>query len=275
MSNTSDNTIETLTKEVDDLLKDGKHLDHLNIGSLMPLAAKYLTSDALTALSNRSLHQMVTESGQTFVTAYFAIQAKDNEVEHAVKLLSDIANELASENLIHSALAEISSITLGKQPLMAPKQAVFMFVLVPSDKLAEIKERYEYSVEEGEVGKHLSNPSMTINEGEAVASFYATNALTMIVGFDLEGLIKETVRTYLALLPKGTTYIGATPCTITDLSIPYELRFAHPLFTEIKSFELIFTRNIVKVDGRIQEYRLFHGIRYYDQEGYQLYQDLV
>lgn len=247
----------------------------LQVNDQTGIAEKYLTPEALEIINNgKKAKALLGFDGEQCVAkcAYFAVTVATKNVELGVEKLAEIANDLALAGLIHSILAPISSLELAASEVgKLPQSVVFFYPLVPIDQFDSIKELYEYFVEEGSTGKTLGNLSMDIPEGEFLAEARITHMMTVLLKEDSNARLFGVVNEYLKFLPKGTKFLGAKQLAVSDLSIPYELKFSNPLLQKVKKVDLEWVREVAMIDDKLEQFNLFTGIRYYGADGNRLY----
>ena len=96
----------------------------------------------------------------------------------------------------------------------------------------------------------------------------------------IKNCLEERVNFLLSILPKGTKYLGAEQYNITSLSIPYMLKFEHPIFDGIKSGHIGFIDPVETIEldyariawleqnpEKVEQDKLFLGIRYLTSKG--------
>lgn len=249
----------------------------LNVKDESDVAKKYLTSKALKALEDlpkaKKLLGCDIHGVPIAKAVYFAARIKSDKIERAIEQMALVANDLVEKGLIHSILAPISTIELFRMPGEVATSAAFFFPLVPIDKVNEIK-KYDFSTEEGEVGKLMESSEIEQKPGD----FYAVERVTAMFSmmqkdFDEKKHIEERVEFYLKVLPSGTKFLGYTKCGILDLCIPYELKFSNPLLQRVKRVELDFVREIARLEEGegLHEFNVFTGIRFYGEGDKELY----
>lgn len=141
--------------EANDLLKMQAPPSVLHVTEHTTLAAKYLTPEAVAAMSGPKATRLmlVTKDGLVAKCLYFSCIVETERIEAGVEAMAKIANDMAAKGQIHSVLAPISSIELSIEGLKLP-HAVFLFILVPAAHIAEL-EQHEYHNLEGAIGKRL------------------------------------------------------------------------------------------------------------------------
>lgn len=239
------------------------------------LSQKYLSVDAQEAFKNNATSSVVSkENGSIFRCAYFSVVSRQGNEEEGVKILADIANDLAEQGLIHSVLAPISSLPLVRMPLQVDRSAVFMFLLIPHDKHQEVAEKYKniYMLEGG-VGKDVGDLNPILEDGEFLADIRATRSLMIKDEKIARERIQDQIDQYLAVLPRGTVVREVTECSIIDLTYPFEVKFYNPLFDKVKSVSLEYTRQFARVDNKIEQFNLLLEVRYFDADQNQLFKN--
>ncbi len=246
----------------------------LQVKDLTEISDKYLTSSAKYDLSQKAYNLSVkTDDGQFFRAVYFATRVRPENEERAVQEIAKVINDLSQRGLIHSCLAPISSLELARMTLQAPQKVVFCFVLIPDSYYEDIKIQYKkISIEEGGVGEALEDLSPRLGDGEFLAAIrVTTNYLTLESKPDTQKLLQDQIDQYLAILPKGTVVKEVTQCAVTDLSLPYEVKFYNPLMQKVKYVETEYIRDGAVIDNEFKQFNVFTGVRYFDKERNELY----
>lgn len=271
--------IENLSEQVDELTKaldagpKTKVPPSLQVDDQMATADKYLTPLAKEALNRKSTSMLKTNGPSvTHRCTFFGVVVAQERLEQGIELMAQIANELAKNGYLDSALAPIISIKLALIAGQIPTIAVVFYPLVPIEKFDEI-EKHEFAMKEGDMPKKLGNTDLELPEGE----FYAVVRLSYLYNkvtkdFDLTGSLFDEIQAHLAVLPKGTEFLGAKATAITDLSLPYVLTFSNPLLPNVKRVELEYVREAARVgEHRIEQFNLLTGISYYGAGNKRLY----
>jgi len=239
------------------------------------LYKKYLTPKALACMDGKQAKTLVAveEDGKCYRAIFFSVLIRKGNTEKGVKVIAKIINELAEEGLIHSILSPISSLTLAKQLMVFDQAAVFCFPLVPADKHDEITKRYnKIAVPEGGIGESVDDFRLPLEDGEFVTALYVMpdlNAACTREEMDL--LVQKEIDSYLSVLPKGTVVRDIVPCAIASLALPYEVHFYNPLMKKVKSVSLDYVRCIERVEGKLEEFNLLTGIKYFDIDKKELF----
>ena len=246
----------------------------LKIHDQTELAKKYLTQKTIDDLSRESRTQTVMgRDGSPCRSIYFCVTTRKDNIEKGVELISQVINQLSADSLIESRLAPISSLGLFGLPMQIATAAVFCFVHVPVDKIEEIKARHnKYWVEEGGVGPCIDDIKAPLEDGEFFAEIRITTFLASKIGtIDKGALLQSRIDQFLTVLPKGTVVKSVKQCDVTDLCIPYEVKFYNPLLKQIKQVETEYVRCAEIVDGKLEQFNLLTGIKYMDADGKKLY----
>lgn len=265
----SENKLDESIAKLNEALEAAKDLPMgpaLQVSNLVGLSSKYLTEEAKTALTKKANSTFVTDNGIVYRAIYFAVITKTENEEKGVKPIAEVLNELAKDGLIYSCLAPISSIRLARMSLQAQTSAVFSFVLVPSSHYDDLKVKYKHiQVEEGGVGEPIEDLSVPSEDGEffATVRVHAAYSLLARERLDSDQLVQKEIQQYLHLLPEGTQVREITNLAVCDLSIPYEVKFYHPIMKRIKSVELEYVRHAEIVEGRVDQCNLLTGLRYF------------
>lgn len=247
----------------------------LKVADNMEIAKKYLSPEALKATEKVNKTMFVTdENGKTYRSISFCVRTRTDRVEEGIKEMCQVVNRLVEQNVAHSFLAlPGSSLELVRHPGEAWSAAIFCFVHVPSDMVDTIKKIEKYCVEEGAVGENLHSLDLDLKSGE----FWGTHYVSGYDGYGLEKFevsasLNKAINSYLKILPEGTQFLGANQCAISDLTIPYELKFFNPLLKKVKKVELDHVRAVEQVDeNRLHQFNIFTGIRYYGHDGKRIF----
>lgn len=242
----------------------------------MAVADKYLTEGAKSDLAKKSTTLTVKkDDGTLYVCVYFGVRVRSSNTEHGVEKISKIINELSADGLIHSTLAPVLSIEFARMPLQAPTAAVLCYVLVPYEKQEEIKKRYSNaSIEEGAAPPDAEDCKPVLADGEFLTEVRISSVAAMMGVGDQSpvSMLQDQVEQYLSLLPKGTVVKEIVPCAITDLSVPYEVKFYNPLMKRFKYVDLDYVRFAEVVDEKLEQFNLLLGVRYMDADKKVLFQ---
>lgn len=250
----------------------------LNVVDQMHSAKKYLTEGAINNLSKKAYSAIVEIDRGDYrayaASAFLSLQAKAENIEKGVERLSTIINELSADGLIHSALSPISSLELAKMPMKAQTFVVFVYPLVPLDKMDEIKNRYpkEFTLEGG-IGEPIEDLNLDLLDGEFVAEINVSPVVAMmnIEGRTTTELLQKQIEQFLVLLPKGTIVKEVTPCAIVSVAYPFEVKFYNPLMQSVKSISVEHVRNVTMIDGRLEQFNLLTSVKYFDANQKQLF----
>lgn len=267
----TDNLIDTLNEITQDIetYKTKSISPALEVTDHTSMASKYLNAESVEAFKNKS---SVLSNGKARCV-FFAVTVANDNLEEAVKILSKVANDLASQGSIDSILDPISSIKLAKLPGKKELKAVFFYPLVPVEKYDEIV-KHEYSIEEGTgTGKVIGETELDLQDGEFIAVCRILHDILKkdVVNFDLNGQLFEIVQDHLKLLPNGSKFLGAKACAIVDLSFPYELHFFNPILPDVKRVQLTYKRHAAMVDDSLKQTSLITGVEYFGKDGKKLY----
>ena len=237
-------------------------------------AQKYLTEKANKALAKKALNLMVIEEGtprKAYICVFFGVRVPKDQIESGVQKMSEIVNDLAEKDLIHSALAPMISLDLIRMPFEVQTSAVCSYVLVPQENVEELK-KHEYFVDEGASNlKTLGNTKVELHDGVVGTVIRLSYVLLGNPVASLEDRLQAEIDEYLKVMPKGTTVLSTEKLAITDLSVPYEVKFLSPLLQKAKRVELSHVREVAVVDGKLEQFNLLLGVRYYDKDGKDVY----
>lgn len=268
--------IEALQKALDASKHSFKSGAALKTDDQMETAKKYLTAGALADLSRKSMTLSVKKDDGSFAFAvYFGVRVRSENIESGVEKISKIINELSADGLIHSTLAPMVSLDFARMPLQTQTSAVLSYVLVPSEKHEEIKKRYAHaSIEEGGAPPDGEDLRPTLADGEFLADVRVSSVASLVSGQgnNPTAILQAQIEQYLALLPKGTKVKEVVPCAITDLSVPYEVKFYNPLMKRFKYVDLDYVRAVEVVGEKLEQFNLLLGIRYMDADRKPLFQ---
>jgi len=243
----------------------------LNVENLTKRADSYLSdaSKALLAIDFKPKSLVVTdgESGRVAVAVYYSTVVTEDNVDRALLLLSANINDLVAKGYVHSFLAPPSSLKLVRQFGQQPVEAVFVFPMVYAE-YKDIASKYFFSHKEGEVPANvLGNTSTILKDGEFLADIRLTVGSNMLGEYntkeDEKSPIDHKIDEYLKYLPKGTKLVSVEKCGVTDLSLPYEVKFYNSLLPDIKKVDLNFIRKAVIIDDKLIQFNLFTGVNYY------------
>jgi hypothetical protein len=245
----------------------------LQVEDLSEMAHRYLTAGARYDLSQKATQLIqIGEDGRVFKAVYFATRVRSGNQEKAVQALARVVNDLSQRGLIHSCLAPMSSLELARMPNSSPQSVVFCFVLVPESYEAYCSVRYKkFFIEEGSVGGALEDLSPVLEDGEFLAEVRVSHVMSMMRQFDPKSLLQREIDLYLAILPSGTVVREVVECAITDLSVPYEVRFFNPLLKRVKKVDLSYVRSAEVVNDKLEQFNVFLGIRYFDKDRREIY----
>jgi len=244
----------------------------LQVRELSKFSDKYLTGEAKQVLDKKATQTVVKyDSGKTYICAYFVVGIRTGREEKSVKKIALVINELVEQKLIHSCLAPISALELARRPMQAPASIVFCYPLVPADKLDEINEKYkDIMIKDGGMPP-LENLDPELEDGEFLTEFRYTHTLTSMSNTTPEKRLKKDIDMLLSILPSGTIVREKVLCAISDLSLPYEVKFYNPLLKKVKSIKLDWMRAGELVDDYFEQFNVFTGIRYFDQDKNELF----
>ncbi len=241
------------------------------IEELTDLSDKYLSDKAKQDLSNKARQLTVKmDNGDTFLCTFFGVRVRTGNEEKGAKAISKAINAMAKDGIIHSCLAPISSLKLARLPMLAQSSVILCYVLVPEDKLDDVNGRYaELIVAEGELPDRFEDLSPQLEDGEFLAQVnISPSLLSMLKPKDY---LQEEIDLYLSVLPSDTVVKEIVNCAITDLSVPYEVRFYNPLLKKVKQVQSQRVRACAVVEGDLKEFKVFTGIWYMDAEGNRLF----
>lgn len=247
----------------------------LQVEDELPRADKYLSEKAKTAIAKKAVQQIVQQNGKTYICAYFGVRVPKDKIDLGVQQMSGILNALAERELIHSALAPMISLDLIRMAFEVQTSVVCSYVLVPSENLEELK-NHEYALyEDASNIKTLGNPKVELHDGVVGAVIRISYGWSMMKdGPTPDERLQGEIDEYLSVMPKGTTVLSCEKLAITDLSLPYEVKFHSPLLQKAKRVELSHVREIAVLDGKLEQFNLLLGVRYFDKDDKELYKGL-
>ena len=114
----------------------------------------------------------------------------------------------------------------------------------------------------------MKNNKATMTEGEFFAEINISHQQMMIKdSISAEQILEDEIARYLAVLPNGTRVVSKTRCTITGLSIPYEIVFNNPIMNDFKRVELNYVRCAVPLGDKIEQFKLLVSVTYTKKDG--------
>jgi len=264
--------VNDLLQESERLLNEAKSLPPvaLQVEDLNDKARPLLTESAKYDLTRKSTQTLIVEQDGTYKAVYFAVRIRKGNTEKALQSLARIVNKLSEQGMIHSFLAGFASIDLAIQPMQAPQSVVFVFPMVPANAEFNIRHRFKnIAISEGAMPDAIEDVEIDREEGEFFSVVRVTGVASLIEGkkVDHKQLLEDELAVLLAVLPKGTVVRKVTECAITDLSVPYEVKFFNPLMKDIKSVELNYVRTFSRHDHGIHQFNLLTGVSYYGHDG--------
>lgn len=240
---------------------------------------EYLSEKCKNDMKNKSRGTVGLQNGLGSQAVYFGVKVKKENKNEMVKELSKIANELSDRGLISSVLAPISSIELARVSMEAPSVIVLFFPLVPFDYYHEIKEKYdELYMEEGSIPAAFEDLSAPLGEGEFFATIRISNLRTFLNPDNhpsteqiLQEALKQEIQAYLNVLPRGTVVKETNRCNITDMSVPFEVKFYHPYMKSVKYVDLDYVRHCERFSEGLTQFNVLVGVRYYGHKNQRLF----
>lgn len=247
----------------------------LQIEDLNEQASKYLTPNARYDLTRKSKNTMVVEDDNVYKAVYFAARVKKGNQDKALQSLSRVVNKLSEQGMIHSFLSGFASIDLAVMPMEAPQSVVFIFPLVPANAEFNVRHRFKnLAILEGGMAEAIEDVSADREEGEFFSVVrISSHAMVSERNLSPKDLLDEEISKLLAVLPRGTVVRNISTCAVTDLSVPYEVKFFHPFMKDIKRVELNYVRTISKHPHGIEQFNLLVGVSYYDHSDRLLFRE--
>lgn len=253
--------LERLTALVDST-KTEDHTPALQVEDFTDMANAFLNSEAKEAMTRKS--QFLTNAGNTCV--YFGIQIADDNIDYGLKILADIANDMAERKLITKVLAPISGIKLARIPMQKQTSILFFYPLVPDNKLEFVRNFYKYQVKDVCNPEPVGDLKIQIEKGDFVYNCQISS-LNLIGSKDPEQILEENIEKCLKILPEGTVVRSITKCAIVSLSIPYQIIFHNSLMSDIKEVQFLYARHCSVVGETVKQFNLITGITYLDKDG--------
>lgn len=272
-------SLEESLKDLQDALEASKKTAPvgaaLQVEDLNEAASKMLTESAKYDLTRKSTQLTIVEEGNVYKPVYFAVRIKKGNTEKALQTLTRIINKLSEQGMIHSFLSGFSSIDLAQMPMEVAQSVVFVFPLVPANAEFNIRHRFrDVSIAEGAMPDAIEDIELDREEGEFFSVVRVSPVMSMMQGqANPKDLLQDEIATLLAVLPKGTVVRKVTECAITDLSVPYEVKFFHPFMKDIKKVELNYVRSMSRHEHGIHQFNLLVGVSYYGHDGKLLFKE--
>lgn len=266
-------------KELDDLhraLEAGNKVqetksNHIQVEDLSHIADKYLSASARYDMNTKA-YQLIAHDidGRVYEAMYLATRVISGDEERAVEYLARVLNDLSRRGLIYRTLAPVSSIELALSSSVKTS-AVFAFVLIPKESHKEVQNMYpEFVMQEGDIGRELYDLSPILSPGEFITTIRVT-CLPLNEPSGVQDRLQQEIDAYLAVLPKGTRVRRITNLAITDLSIPFEVKFYNELLQDVKRVEIGYKRAVAKVGDGLKQFNVMTDITYIAADGTFLY----
>jgi hypothetical protein len=266
-----EDSLEASRKELGQNLSQGAALQ---VEDLNEKAAQFLTPSAKYDLTRKSTQLLVIEEGNTFKPVYFAVRVRRGNQEKALLALTRVVNKLSEQGMIHSFLSGFASLDLAVQPMEAPQSVVFVFPLVPANAEFNVRHRFsKLAILEGGMGEAIEDMELDREEGEFFSVIRVTAMSRLLDQANPKERLDEEIAVLLAVLPKGTVVRKVTECAITDLSVPYEVKFFHPFMKDIRRVELNYTRTISRHEHGIHQFNLLTGVSYFGHDDKLLFRE--
>ena len=221
-----------------------------------------LSDKAKLALFKKSTTAVIKmDNGDVYACIYLNVITKTTNIPLGLKKICHDLNTLAEHGLIHSCLAEPSSVDLNQYGLSAPSSAIYSFVLVPSDKMDLAKSLCETSTEDGKFGKTLEPLDLPQDPGDFHALISISHGSTL-VSSNPQSMIDDQIALYLSVLPKGTQVVSIQKQAVQTLALNYLVHFRNPLMASYKEVRMNKTRDVVVIDDKMVQFNRFDGIEY-------------
>jgi hypothetical protein len=115
--------------------------------------------------------------------------------------------------------------------------------------------------------------SETKEKGIVLNFFRISLASTLVGSKTSQERIEDEVNLILSVMPKGTKFVSAEEIGMMDLSVPYVLKFHHPLFEGGTKIELDFARDVYFLDTpddsgeTVKTVNILLGMKYIKPDG--------
>jgi hypothetical protein len=267
--------IKQLQDALDASKKEFNGVPKFEIDNLLPMAQKYLTDKGKAALSNICHSTVIQPRGtmDAFVCIYLAHRVPVGSEEVAVEMLCKAVNHLAAQGKIYATLAPMASMKLALMPLEKPSSVVLSFVLVPANELEALRKEVGCSIEEGALPDPLISCKQELAEDEFAYIMHVTYAANLIANYpiNVQERIDHQIKLILDVTPAGTELVSQTENATTGLSVPYTLIFRNPKMKKVKKIDFLAHRDVEMVDGKLEQFNITMGIKYFDKDDKLLY----
>lgn len=245
----------------------------LQIEDLKDLQEKLFSDKAKKALETKATSVVyLKDDGTGYEAIYLGSRVLSDRIEEGARKVADRVNELAEQGVIHSALSGLIKVDLARMPYKAPTSVVLCYVLVPFEIAKEYREAGK-SLKEGSVPECDMNDAVILKDGEFLSAIRIHAGYGIIKTHStIQELLQREIDQILAIMPRGTIHVSTEKCAITDLSVPFEVKFYNPLMSAVKRVELEYTRTMTKLnESEIKEFNVVTGVRYFDAEDKELF----
>lgn len=218
-----------------------------------------------------------------YVMRFFGVRTYLNSVG-ALKI-AKIANEIAEKYDTLGVLSEPCQIKLADIDLIEKNQVVTVFYVAFKPEDAVLVENHEFAFHVGGVPENKLETLEEIEEckkydldtldpeiipdppGTAYYLFRVSHIMTDPNQVPYEDKLQNEIDRMLGLLPKGTKHISTEKMAVTDLSIPYRIKFQNEIFldkSEIKDNLEYFREISILQDNRIVQFNRHNGLNFND-----------
>ena len=117
--------------------------------------------------------------------------------------------------------------------------------------------------------------------GTILHHYRQTLAERMIQSFDGDDTLQKEIDLLLSILPRGSKWISTEQKGITDLTIPFVIKFEHPLFADGSKIEIDYIRDIyTEIDptsnwAKTNPINVLVSIKYFNPDGTERYKERI
>jgi hypothetical protein len=230
----------------------------------------HLNEKAQTLMDKKSEKLSFEENGVFYEYITLAVTVNRGNNILGVEALAPAINELAESGVAHSVLAPLSYMELWVTDLQL-KNSVFCFLMVPQEKIEELKKKYKYIQEVGSCGDYIDTPQQ-LESGEFYTDLSISESSLLVDKFlSSQDCLEKQIDKYLAILPGGTTVKETVLLTNVDLYTRYKIVFNNPLMKKVKRVEFLYTRDCCLKGETLHQYSVLTKVNYYDKEDKLMY----
>lgn len=261
--------LKELTKALEDRpIETGPSLE---VTDMFEQALDHLSCEAAEAIKPIEKTLSYQRNGETYRAMYLSVVTNVDSLDKGLKAICQDLNELAHLGLIKSALSRPSFLKLARIPGSNELRAVFAFVHVPESRRAYAEGMVKH-LQADETGPDMSNPIGDITPILGDGEFFVFARRAVVADMfephqSNEAWIHDVVQQHLNVLPKGTQLVSITQCTVTDLSVPYEIKFRNPLLKKCREVQIEWVRMCEVIDDSVKQFNLMLGVRYIAHDG--------